>query len=286
MYKQENFTSRKDYVRSFAGKTVRIVIDRPIGYVHKKDDWSLTYPINYGYIPDTVSGDGEEADIYLLGISYPVEEYTAEVIGIVHRHNDCEDKLIAAPHGMLFTKEEIEKAVHFQERFFDSEIELFESPCEIIQQYNKTYSNPPERVRVAARAFIVRDGKLLLSHELNTGVYMSPGGGLEENETLEMCCAREVLEETGYIVRPIRKFFIVNEYSFETLYISHYYLCELVGEGEKHLTDIEIEHGIVPEWLPIEDALAEFGIYETLRDDHRSLYLREFTTIQKYKSLQ
>ncbi len=42
---------RKALVSSYLGKTVRIKIDRPIGYVHKKPGKTLVYPINYGYIP-------------------------------------------------------------------------------------------------------------------------------------------------------------------------------------------------------------------------------------------
>lgn len=44
------FEERKAQVKSFLGKEVVIGIDRPIGYVHKKENYSLTYPINYGYI--------------------------------------------------------------------------------------------------------------------------------------------------------------------------------------------------------------------------------------------
>jgi len=273
---------RKALVHSFLGKTVHIKIDRPIGYVHQKNGYSLTYPINYGYIPAVLGGDGEELDVYLLGISVPVCEYTAEVIGIAHRHNDIEDKLLAAPHGMDFTKEEVEQAVHFQEQYYDTEIELFVPPCEIIRQYNKIYADPPERVRVSCRAFVIDKDKLLLSHEVNKNVYMSPGGGLEDGETLSECCKREVQEETGYIVRVLHKFLVVNEYSFETLYISHYFLCEIIGKGEAHLTETEIDHGITPAWLSFDKALSVFGTYESKQLDHRSLYLREFTTIQKY----
>ena len=92
--------------------------------------------------------------------------------------------------------------------------------AEIINQYAETYSDPPERIRPAGRGIVVCDGKILLSHELNTGVYMTPGGGLEEGETLSECCARELLEETGYQVKPLKQFLIINEYSFETLYVS------------------------------------------------------------------
>ena len=50
-------------------------------------------------------------------------------------------------------------------------------------------------------------------------------------------------------------------------------------------TKIEIEHGIVPEWVKIEDALAIFGTYNEKTPDVRSLYIRELTTINKYLEL-
>ena len=115
---------RKAQVRSYLGKTVHIGIDRPIGYVHHKEKYDLIYPINYGYIPGVLGGDGEELDVYLLGVEKPVEEYDAEIIAIVHRHNDMEDKLVGAPKGMRYTAEEIARAVHFQEQYYNSEIEI------------------------------------------------------------------------------------------------------------------------------------------------------------------
>ena len=115
---------RKNLVDFYIGKTVEIKIDRPMGYVHRKENYSLTYPVNYGYIPGVLGGDGEKIDVYLLGVNKPVYEYTARIIGVVYRHNDVEDKLVAAPDGINYTKEEIEKAVHFQEQFYNSEIEV------------------------------------------------------------------------------------------------------------------------------------------------------------------
>lgn len=118
------FKERKAQVKSYLGKIVVIGIDRPIGYVHKKENYSLTYPINYGYVPGVLGGDGEELDVYLLGVSEAVEEYECEIIAIVHRHNDVEDKLVGAPVGIRFTKEEIEKEICFQEQYYDTEIEV------------------------------------------------------------------------------------------------------------------------------------------------------------------
>lgn len=117
------FEERKAQVKYYLGQIVDIEIDRPIGYVHQKEKYSLTYKINYGYIPGVLGGDGEELDVYLLGVDEPVDRYTVQIIGIVHRHNDIEDKLVAAPVGVKFTKSEIEAAVHFQEQYYDTELE-------------------------------------------------------------------------------------------------------------------------------------------------------------------
>lgn len=118
------YEERKEQVKSYLGKTVSIVIDRPVGYIHKKATFSLTYPVNYGFIPGISGGDGEELDVYLIGVNEAVKEYECKIIAIVHRHNDVEDKLVGAPVGMYFTKEEIYDAIRFQEQYFDTEIEV------------------------------------------------------------------------------------------------------------------------------------------------------------------
>ncbi|UYP00346.1 GrpB family protein [Oceanotoga sp. DSM 15011] len=117
------YTLRKALVNYYLGKTVKIKIDRPIGSSHPKYS-DLIYPVNYGYIPGVLGGDGEELDVYLLGIDNPVKNYIARIIGIIHRHNDIEDKLVAAPEGINFTKTEIKKILHFQEQYYKSDIEI------------------------------------------------------------------------------------------------------------------------------------------------------------------
>jgi inorganic pyrophosphatase len=115
--------SRKKLGKKYLGKTVKIKIDRPVGYVHKKGEKTLVYPINYGYIEGVLGGDGEELDVYLLGTDNPVAEAKCRIIGIVRRENDVEDKLVGAPEGMSFTSEEIAAAVNFQEKYYVSRIE-------------------------------------------------------------------------------------------------------------------------------------------------------------------
>ena len=110
-------------LRPYLGQTVTIEIDRPVGYVHRKGEKTLVYPINYGYIPGVLGGDGEELDVFLLGVDQPVATYTGRIVGIVYRADDVEDKLIMAPDGMDLTVEEMTAAVYFQEKYYDSHVE-------------------------------------------------------------------------------------------------------------------------------------------------------------------
>ena len=111
---------RAEILRNCLGKAVHIIVDRPVGFNHK----GIRYPINYGYLPGIIAGDGEEQDAYILGVSTPLTEFDGVVIGAALRKDDVEDKLIAAPEGMDFSREEMARAIHFQEQYFHSEIIL------------------------------------------------------------------------------------------------------------------------------------------------------------------
>ena len=113
---------RHEQVEGYLGKSVTIGIDRPLGYVHHKGEKTLVYPINYGYIPDVLGGDGEELDVFLLGVDTPVQTFTGRIIGIVFRADDVEDKLVMAPEGKTFSAEEIARAVYFQEKYYRTTI--------------------------------------------------------------------------------------------------------------------------------------------------------------------
>lgn len=116
-------TLRKAQVYSFLGKTVTVTVDRPMGSVHPKHE-DIIYPINYGYIDGVIAPDGEELDVYILGVSEPIKEFTGKVIAVIHRKNDIEDKLVAVPDGFSVTRDEIRNSVRFQEQYYDSEIEM------------------------------------------------------------------------------------------------------------------------------------------------------------------
>ena len=106
--------------KDFLGKEVNVTIDRQLGTRHPKH--GFMYMINYGFIPNTISGDGEELDAYLIGEFAPVEEATGKVIAVIHRTNDDDDKLVVSKEGTDYSDDAIRALTEFQERFFESEI--------------------------------------------------------------------------------------------------------------------------------------------------------------------
>lgn len=162
---------------AYLGKQVHIVIDRPVGYRHG----DILYPINYGYIPGLLGGDGEEQDAYILGVSQPITEFDGEVIAVICRKNDREDKLVVAPTGRVYHQGQIAEAVHFQEQYFDTRIiSAFEKSCGVL----------PYRVRNGQREF-------LLVFERYSKCWSLPKGHMEMGETQEQTALRELYEETG-----------------------------------------------------------------------------------------
>lgn len=118
---EENFRKVQTEINSVIGRIVTVTVDRPLGSYHPEHE-DMYYSVNYGYVEGIIAPDGEEQDAYILGVDEAVEKFTGIIIAIVHRNDDVEEKWIIAPKGMAFTKEEIRKQIHFQEKYFDSEI--------------------------------------------------------------------------------------------------------------------------------------------------------------------
>lgn len=98
-----------------------------------------------------------------------------------------------------------------------------------------------EEKRVRARAIIIHEGKIIsMYREKQCRIfYTFPGGGMEGDETEEECVKREVLEEFGLVVRPIKKVYTYENQSS----VEHFYLAEWIsgefgtGEGEEFQPD-------------------------------------------------
>ncbi|MBN2007106.1 MAG: inorganic diphosphatase [Anaerolineae bacterium] len=109
-----------EIAKAFLGQRVRIHIDRPLGSHHPTH--GFIYPVNYGFVPDTLAADGEALDAYVLGVFEPLETFTGVCIAILHRLDDDDDKLVLAPEGKSYTDDQILALTEFQERFFQTEM--------------------------------------------------------------------------------------------------------------------------------------------------------------------
>ena len=109
---------RRKLLRSWLGRKVHIVIDRPIGHKHK----NTVYPINYGYVQDVLAEDNEWQDAYIYGETLPLDVFEGQVVAVIHRLNDVEDKWVVADPGTRLTREEVWAATRFVEQYFESEI--------------------------------------------------------------------------------------------------------------------------------------------------------------------
>lgn len=103
--------------KKYIGKQIEIKIDRKFGSTHPKH--GFIYPVNYGFVPNTISGDGEELDCYLLGVFEPVSKYIGKCIAVIHRTNDNDDKLIIVPDGKEYSDDAINALTEFQEQYFE-----------------------------------------------------------------------------------------------------------------------------------------------------------------------
>lgn len=167
---------RNQIILENMGKTVHVEVDRPVGYQHG----DIVYPVNYGYIPGLLASDGEEQDAYILGVAEPVSSFDGQVVAAVRRKNDCEDKLVVAPVGMVYHQGQIAEAVHFQEQYFISTIDsLLRKSCGVI----------PYRWNGKEKEYLI----VLQTNDC----WSFPKGHMQAGETESQTALRELYEETG-----------------------------------------------------------------------------------------
>jgi len=92
--------------------------------------------------------------------------------------------------------------------------------------------------RIRTRAIIMHDNKIISMYREREGrvFYTFPGGGQEGNESEEECVIREVYEEFGITIKPIKKVYTYeNQNSIEHFYIADWLSGEFgSGNGEEY----------------------------------------------------
>lgn len=222
--------------KSYIGKKVTVTIDRPIGTAHPKHP-DLIYPINYGYVQGLTAGDGEEQDVYILGVDKMLnmsESIECVVIAAVFRENDNEDKWVAVPENLVGSEIcyecNIVHNIHFQEQFYKSEIfALYEKTCGAVIYTGKGADR---------RYFLIKN---------NSGHIGFPKGHVEYGESEIRTALREVFEECGLNVILSDKF--REEYTFRTLDGTDKTSVFFAGEFDKNSAVKIQQEEVIGDWL-------------------------------------
>ena len=212
---------RSRSTRKLLGKIVTVQVDRPIGYLHG----DIPYPVNYGFVPGLMGGDGEEQDAYILGVDTPLSSFTGRVIAVIRRRNDCEDKLVVAPEGLSLHQGQIAQAVRFQEQYFISTIDsVFQKSCGVV----------PFR-RLGGNA------EILLLFQRGSGTWSFPKGHMEAGETEQQTALRELFEETGFRTKLVPSARAATEYRLSSAARKQvvFFLGEVHGEPRLQAKEIE-----------------------------------------------
>lgn len=130
---------------------------------------------------------------------------------------------------------------------------------------HKNYSEDmPVFERFGVRAMIRRNVQYAMQKN-NLGIYKIPGGGIDPGETCAQALCREVLEETGLIVKKgtikeIGEILELKQDIFQSgqKYICHslYYSCDVEEfTTSTHLTESEQAQGFELQWVTLEEAI-------------------------------
>jgi len=121
---------------------------------------------------------------------------------------------------------------------------------------------PKTYERKAARAVVLRDQEILLIYTKYYDDYTLPGGGIDENESIEKGLIRELHEETGaegiQILEPIGVYEEYRPYykGYDQMHmLSYIYLCNIEELGQAKPEAYEVQNGSVPVWVDLDKAI-------------------------------
>jgi len=90
------------------------------------------------------------------------------------------------------------------------------------------------RHSVSVTGIVLRDGRVLAIKRHDDGRWVPPGGVLELDETPQDGVAREVYEETGLKVQPLRLSGVYKNMRLGVVSLA--FVCEVTG-GEEHISN-------------------------------------------------
>jgi ADP-ribose pyrophosphatase YjhB (NUDIX family) len=150
-----------------------------------------------------------------------------------------------AQTGLHYSKDQYDKERYTRLRTIAAEILAAQSDlsCDEILAWSKEqfgYATP----KVDVRAFILKQNKVLLIREdADDGLWTLPGGWADVNESPSESIVREVEEESGYIIKPIRLLAVFDRERqghtppFPYHVYKLFFHCEIVGGSPRRTAE-------------------------------------------------
>jgi len=134
-----------------------------------------------------------------------------------------------------------------------------------------------KRPKVGLGVFVKREGKILVGERIGShgaGTWALPGGHLEPGESFEACCKREVLEETGLIIKDISPVVFTNDIfhdaglHYVTLFFrAEYHSGDLVIREPRECKEwrwVSLSQIPQPIFLPLKNALERIETHQVV----------------------
>ena len=121
-----------------------------------------------------------------------------------------------------------------------------------------------DHLRLVARAIVVDEEGRVALHRIrrddmfcNQEYFETPGGGVDEGETLEKALVRECEEELGLIVEPLEEIAVVKDaYNLiKRQNENHYFLAKAARKTKKHFESEGDAYIVETLWVSIEEAI-------------------------------
>ncbi len=161
---------------------------------------------------------------------------------------------------------------------------------------NHLDSTKYDYVRETVRGIMIDDkNHILMAYSDFYDDYMSPGGGIKEDESHADALVRELSEEVGARgVKLITPFGYTEEIRCSMRHnnrtirqVSYYYICHVESYGEQKLIDLEKEYGLKPVWIDIDTAIAHNRLSIQNKNHQKqgikTVLLREIEVLKKIK---
>lgn len=118
--------------------------------------------------------------------------------------------------------------------------------------------------RHAARGIVLRDDKILLLFTERYNDFSLPGGGIDQDEDVQVALKRELEEETGARDVLVNSHYgFIEEYrphwkpEYDLMHMtSHFFLCDVAHElSQVRMESYEIANGMRPVWISVTEAM-------------------------------